>query len=195
MEYQAINFLTAPIVEPVTVDEVKEQLRLELDEDTQDTMIESYIAAAREGVEKYLGRALNTQTIQIFFDCFFNLLELPYPPIQSLTHVKYFDSDGVQQTLSTDVYQSDIISIPGRIILKSSQSWPTLETQKLNAVEVQFDTGYGDLATDIPQPIRQLVAAIAVDLYEHPEMNVELRLQENRAYDFLAVNYKIPVVY
>ena len=58
MEYQAFKVLTAPIVEPVTVDQVKEQLRLELDEDTQDAMILLLITAAREGVEKYLGKAL-----------------------------------------------------------------------------------------------------------------------------------------
>lgn len=193
MEYQALNILTAPSVEPVTADEVKEQLRL--DGTDQDTMIGLLIVAAREGVEKYLGRALITQTWQIFFDCFPNLIELPKSPFQSVTHIKYYDGDGDQQTLSTDTYQTDLISIPGRITVAFGESWPTTRSGKMNAVEVQYIAGYGDAASNVPQPIKQLITAIAVDLYEHPEMNIELRITNNPAYNFLAVNYKIPAVY
>ena len=86
MEYQAFKILTAPAAEPVTADEVKDQLRL--DGTDQDTMIDLLIAAARAGVEKYLGRALITQTLQLFYDSFPAEIELPYPPYQSVSHIK-----------------------------------------------------------------------------------------------------------
>jgi uncharacterized phiE125 gp8 family phage protein len=189
MNWTGIQVETAAIVEPVTAAQVRDQLRQ--DETAQDTMIDLLITAAREGVEKYLGRTLNTTTYNIFYDDFPTTIELPRPPYQSVTHVKYYDSDGVQQTLTavTD-YQTDLISEPARIEAAYGTTWPTSRAI-LNAVEVRYVAGYGDAADDVPQPIRQLVTAIAVDLFEHPEMNIELRISENPAYRFLAVNYKI----
>lgn len=192
MNYQALKLLTAPTTEPVTTAQVKNQLRL--DGTDQDTMISSLITAAREGVEKYLGRSLITQTWQVYFNDLLQEMQLPYPPYQSISHVKYYDSDGVQQTLSTDYYQTDLVSIPGRIKESYGYTFPSVRYNKMNAVEIQYVTGYGD-ADDVPAPIKQLIIAIAVDLFEHPELNIEYRIMENKTYRYLATNYKIPVVY
>ena len=192
MEYQALNLLTAPSTEPVTIAELKSQLRL--DGTDQDTMLTSLITSARQGVEKYLGRALITQIWQAFFDCFYYEMHLPFAPYQSITHIKYYDSDGNLQTLDSDYYQYDLFSVPARIKEAYGYNFPTTRYEKLNAVEIQYVAGYGDDTTDVPEPIRQLILGIAVDLYEHPEMNVELRINENKAYHYLAINYKIPVV-
>ena len=96
--------------------------------------------------------------------------------------------------MDSSVYQTDLISIPGRIKTAYGESWETTRSGDLNAVEVQYVSGYGDSGDDVPQPIKQLITAIAVDLYEHPELNIELRINENKIYNYLALNYKIPVV-
>ena len=195
MEYDALKILTAPASEPVSLTELKLQLRIESDDDSQNAMLTSYIKSARQGVERYLGRALITQTLQAFFDCFSYQMVLPYCPYQTLTHIKYYDADGDLQTLDSSIYQTDLISEPARISTAYGQSWPTTRSGKYNAVEIQYVAGYGDTSTDVPEPIRQLILGIAVDLYEHPELNIELRINENKTYNYLALNYKIPVVY
>ncbi len=193
MEYQALKILTASTVEPVSAAEVRAQLRL--DDIEQDAMIGSLIMAARQGIEGILGRTFTTTTYQLFYNKFPVEIELPMPPYQTpVTHIKYIDIDGEQQTLSSALYQTDLISEPGRIIPAYSKTWPSTRND-LNAVEIQYIAGYGDNSVDIPQPIRQLVTGIAVDLYEHPEMNIELRISDNPTYKFLASRYKISVVY
>jgi len=193
MEYQAFKILTAPSTEPVLKADVKGQLRI-VDFTDDDDMIDVLILASREAVEKYLGRALITQTLQIFFDCFPGTIEIPYSPLQSVTHVKYYDADGDQQTLSSSVYQADLVSVPGRIETAYGETWPSTRSGKLNTVEVQYAAGYGDAAADVPQPIKQTIISMAVDLYEHPESNIELRITNNPVLNRLN-SYKIPVVY
>ncbi len=193
MDYQALKILTAATVEPVTVAEVKIQLR---ETGTSfDTMIGTFITAARESIEGILGRTFTHTTYQLFYNEFPKVIELPMPPYKSpVTHIKYIDTDGAQQTLSSALYQTDLVSEPGRIIPAYSKTWPSTRND-LNAVEIQYIAGYGAAATDIPQPIRQLVTGIAVDLFEHPELNIELRISDNPTYKFLASRYKISVVY
>lgn len=192
MNYSAFKILAGPTEEPVSRDEVKEQLRILSGLTGDDNLIDRLIIAARSGVEKYLGRVLITQTLQMFYDYFPAEIELIYPPFRSVTHIKYYDEDGDLQTLSSSIYQTDLNSEPGRIIPAYGETWPTTRTGKLSAVEVQYIAGYGDSGEDVPQPIKQLIESISVDLYEHPEMNIELRITENSIYKFLALNYKIP---
>lgn len=62
MLFTSLRVLTPPAVEPVSLDLLREHLRL--DEDFDDSLLETYLAAARDSAEKYLGRALIPQTLQ-----------------------------------------------------------------------------------------------------------------------------------
>ena len=57
---------TVPVIEPVTVDEIK--LFGRIDGEEEDILIEGFIRAAREACETYLGRALISQTITMTMD-------------------------------------------------------------------------------------------------------------------------------
>ena len=51
--------------------------------------------------------ALRPQVLLLTVDCFpHDGIELPYPPCTSVDWVKYIDPLGVEQTLSTDVYET-----------------------------------------------------------------------------------------
>jgi len=62
--------------------------------------------------------------------------------LQSVTSVKYTDSDGDQSTLSTDDYIVDNDSEPGRIVLGYGTVWPTATLYPSNPIEIQFLCGY-----------------------------------------------------
>lgn len=62
------NLITAPAIEPVTLTQAKAHLRVDFADD--DTLITTLIIVARQAVEEFLGRALITQTWQVFYDKF-----------------------------------------------------------------------------------------------------------------------------
>jgi uncharacterized phiE125 gp8 family phage protein len=140
-----------PAVEPVTLAEAKAACRASADVFDEDGLIEILVSAARERGEGWTGRGWYTQTWVQVASTWAEALELQMAaPLQSVTSVKYYDSDGVLQTLSTSVYAVDTASQPGRIFLKPDQSWPSLDGSRATwRVEVTYVVGWTTVA-DVP---------------------------------------------
>ncbi|HEG43239.1 MAG TPA: hypothetical protein ENH94_04230 [Phycisphaerales bacterium] len=147
-------------------------------------LILSLIIAARQYCEMFSRRAYITQTITGKLDRFANppfhfrnMIILPNPNLQTVSSVKYIDTEGVQQTLDASVYDVDATSTPGRITLAYSQSWPSLRGEH-HAVEIIFVTGYGDAATDVPSRIIQAIKLLAGEWYREREATGVVNLNE-----------------
>jgi uncharacterized phiE125 gp8 family phage protein len=154
---------TAPTEEPVSLDEVKAHVLV--DHSADDIYLNSLIVAARMHVENYLQRALVTQTWDLYLDAFPDEIEIPLPPLVSITHIKYYDTGGTLQTLSESNYTVDTYSQPGRVVLAYSCSWPATRSI-INAVTIRFVAGYG-AASAVPRHIRQAILLKVADLYEN----------------------------
>ena len=113
-----LKLVTGPITEPIGLTEAKAQLRV--DHTTEDIYIESLIKAARDLVEDESLHALLTQTWDLYLDDWpaDDFYEIPKPPLQSITNIKYTDEDGNESTLATTVYAVDTNRTPGGIYLK-----------------------------------------------------------------------------
>jgi len=132
---------TKPTTEPVTLDEVKLNSRIEIDAD--DDLLTSLIQTSREFCEQYQNKAYATQTITAKMDSFCSSeIELPCPPLVSVTSIKYYDISGVEQTVSTTVYDIDTTSEPGKIFLKYNQTWPSDCRGHHNDVTIVYIAGY-----------------------------------------------------
>lgn len=173
------TLVTPPTIFPVTLEEAKAQSRITFVED--DTIIQRFIEGATFQVEKILQRKLITQTWKMFLDLWPLEITLLYGDLQSVTHVKYTDSDESQSTLDSSTYLVDTDSVPGRIILKTDESWPTDTLSPKNPIEIQFVTGYGATAADVPQSIRDSILIMVSDMYTYREsfvtnnkMNIEV---------------------
>jgi len=165
----ALTLVTAPTVEPVTVADIKSHLRI--DTTDEDTLIEDYITAAREYCERYQNRAYITQTWNLTLNDFpdGDEIEIPLPPLQSITSIKYYGTDDTEYTLSTDDYMVDTDSEVGRVVLKYAKTWPSITLRPANAVVIQFVAGYGDADTDVPERIKQAIKLLVGHLYENRE--------------------------
>lgn len=142
---------TPPASEPLSLDEVKKFLRLELSETEEDVLLTTLIAGAREYAESYQNRPLVTQTWQLYLDRFPYDPEIELKPgLQSVVSVKYTTADGAEIVFSADNYEVDNKSIIGKLILKNGISWPTDKLKSVNGVCVEFVCGYGD-AEDVPK--------------------------------------------
>lgn len=131
---------------------------------TEDPKLNALIKTARHKAEELTERALITQTWDWFLDKFpSGNLEVPKPPLDSVTHVKYYDTSGDLQTWDSGDYDVDTDSAPGRISPAYGESYPTARLIN-NAVNVRFVAGYGD-ADDVPQPIKEGILELVAFLY------------------------------
>ena len=132
---------TPPTLEPLTVDEAKQQLRI--DNDADDAAVDRRLKSARSQAETYLMRGLLTQTWTYAQDVWSDEILLPMAaPLASVTSVKYYDASGTLTTLATTVYLADLLSEPGRVVLKPAQTWPALQANRVLAVEIVYVVGW-----------------------------------------------------
>ena len=162
----------APDTDPVTPADVMNYARIEVADET--TLVRQLIKAATYDCEQALTwRQFVTATWTRTWDrfpgpgAFFSEIELPYPPLQSVTTVKYYDSAGTQQTLATTEYDVDALSEPGRIAPAFGKTWPATRNQ-INAVEITFVAGYG-VREVVPEGIKLAISALVAFWYEHRE--------------------------
>jgi hypothetical protein len=113
---------------------------------------------------------------------------LPYPPLQSITHLKYYDTDNVQQTWSNTNYTvGKFINQKGFIEIKDGVSTPDLYNRS-DAIEIKFECGYGSSASDVPQAIKQAILLIVGRMYELREDSVS-RLP--KASEYILDSYRV----
>lgn len=160
----ALKTYAAPTVEPLTVDQVMEHLRL----DEYETMLPLLIASARASAEAATSLALMTQTLDLYLDAFPAAeIILPRSPLQSVTSITYTDTDGATQTLAASEYLVDTASAPPRIVPAYGKSWPSTR-QQLNAVKVRFVCGHTDTAS-VPADVKAWMLLSIGTAYEHRE--------------------------
>ncbi len=158
---------------PVTIDEIKLHARVEDSETSDDASLLAYARVALEhleGRDGILNRALITQTWALRLDSFpasdDTPIQIPLPPLQSVSSITYVDSNGASQTWSSASYTVDANSQPGRVYPAYGAAYPTTRDQR-DAVTVTFVAGYGDNYTDVPEPLRFAVLALAAHFFEH----------------------------
>jgi len=160
---------TAPTAAILTTAEAKIHLRI--DHSTEDAYIAGLVETAREFIEEVTGRSLITRTYTAKLDAWppGNVIRLPYPPLLTVTSIKYTDEDGAVLTFAASDYTVDTYSEPGRIVLASDASWPSVTLADINGVEIIWTAGYGAAASVLPTKYRQAAYLLAGHLYENRE--------------------------
>ena len=170
----------------ISIVDMKSYLRVDTSDD--DVVIYSYLATATEAIKQYLRVALLTETFVFKADGFGyadgddrilalgpgvhtasrpyllgggETLDLPFPPLQSVTSVVTYDRGNNASTYDASNYQVDLQS--GRIYLNEGSTWPS-DLRAQDAVEVTYVAGYG--SGSIPAPIVQAVRMYVEQLYD-----------------------------
>ncbi len=158
--------ISGPAIEPVSLSQAKAHLRVDVDD--EDTLLTSLIAAARLHVEAYTQRVFITQTWSIYLDKWpqGQPLCLPISPIQSVTEINLFATDNTSVAVDPTGYVVDALSAPPRILWRGAGSGPR-PGRALNGIEIIVIAGYGNDATQVPQPIRQAILMLIAQWFEH----------------------------
>ena len=172
-----LQLTTPPSVEPLTLDEAKAHLKVDTTAD--DALITAMIAAARARAEWHTGRALIAQGWTLNLDAWpaSGIVEIPLPPLQSVTSVTLAARDGSTSTLSSSLYTVDAASAPARLALKPDVPPPT-NLRAVNGIAIAFTAGYGSTSSAVPELLRHAIRTIVAFLYEHRgEAPAELPLE------------------
>lgn len=176
------GLVVAPIIEPVSLAEAKLQCRV--DGTDEDELLATLIQSAREMVEDETRRALLTQTWDYVLQLWptRNYIKLPYGNLQSVTSVKWKDSDGTETTLTanTDYLVESNGHKCGRIVLPFGNSWPSGELYPSNPITIRFVCGWTS-AKAISSKIKSAILMILHDLYTNRSAQ-EFSMQQNNSY-------------
>ena len=179
-----LTVTSAASIDPVTVAELRNYARI--DDGIDSTLLTALIKAATNWCEEYTNRVFITRTLRLSLDGISefdvplkegmytapytvylqNYIELPKPPLGSVSSIVYFDDSDNQSTWDTSNYYVDAESTPPRVVLRDGGAWPT-DLRNANGIQVTYTAGYGSNATDVPEAIRIAIQQYATHLYEH----------------------------
>lgn len=145
---------------------IKRHLRI--DNLASDAVLTHYASVAEQhldGRNGYLARALVTQTWRLTLDSWpvCRQIELPFPPLVSVTSITYYDVANAQQTLAADQYAVVANEFVGRVEATPLAVWPVTYDRR-DAVQVNFTAGYG-AASAVPAPIMQGALLIIANMF------------------------------
>lgn len=144
---------SAPVDEPITLQEAQIHCRIDSDNTAEDGLLLSYIAAARRLAEAETNRALVSQAWRLDLEAFPAAeMDLPMPPLQSVQSITYLDVDGVRQTLAPADYVAFTTGLVGLVMPAYGKSWPDCRRFR-GSVQVDFTAGYGGPG-DVPEAIK-----------------------------------------
>lgn len=166
------RLITAPETEPLSTADAKSHLNIAFSDD--DSMIGVMVKAARAHIEEKLGRALITQTWQLWLDRWpeGDTVRLPRPRLQSVSSITYYDTDDDVTTFAATNYDVDTIAEPGRVVLKYAKTWPQTTLRPSKAVSIEYVAGYGDAASDVPDDIVAYLKLLVGTMYAFRETEV-----------------------
>lgn len=162
--------LVAPGEEPVSLADLKAQLRLE--DSSEDALLTGLISAARGHVEMLTRRVLIVQSWRLYLDNwpkrsnippFARRIPLSPNPVRRIVSVTLYDLSGVPLILAPALYRLDAARAPACLIVDPALGRPN---QGGNGIEIDFEAGYGDAST-VPAPLRQAILRLAALWFEH----------------------------
>ena len=168
-DHDALELLEAPATTPVTLTEVKDQLRIEHTDD--DTLINRLInvAVAYTDVQGALGHAMITQKWGQWVNSTPpQTVKLLLGPLIAVTAVKYYDANGTLQTDTLSNYEIFGTEFSTTIGPKEGFAWPVTQDRP-DAIRIEYTIGYGSATTDIPETLRHALMMLIGHWYDNRE--------------------------
>ena len=159
--------VVTPAAEPVTWQELADQLRLDGSDD------QPYVTALGIAGRMYVEASTKLTLVSTTYDVSYDVLDnngirLPRRPVTAVASVKYIDQQGTQQTLSPSLYDIDTKSIWTTIRPKPNIAFP-VTTFSPNAVTVRFTAGTATDAASVSPLAKLAITSWVAHQYENRE--------------------------
>lgn len=156
--------MNGPAIEPVTLAEAKNWLRIDQTED--DALIQTLITSARLVVEANARVMMIAQTWRLVMDSWPSspAIAMQLKPLISFDAVRVKDSAGNPQIVPPQTYLEDKTPNKARICFLSVPPTPGV---KFAGIEIDLTLGFGPSASDVPGPLRQAIRLLLARWYEN----------------------------
>lgn len=160
----AAVLLEGPAIEPVSLSEAKNYLRVEHEDD--DALIGELITAARVQVEQAARRALITQSWRIVKDHWpaSGWIVSPVNPLQAIDAARVHPREGAAFGLDLDAFTLNAAAAPA--IIAFERGVVKQPGRATGGIEIDVTAGYGDEAADVPAPLHQAIRFLLARNYE-----------------------------
>lgn len=172
------KLITAPTVSPLSLIEIKDQLRITADD--EDDKLESFAETVREEFEDLTGRTLHETTWEIALGFWPGVVRLPRaaplwldPAIATPTpsiSVFYKDSTGTETAWTDFVF--DHHEVPAVIMPAYGESFPSFTPYPLKPVRIRYKAGIANDTSPqvhVSERIKTCLLLMIGALYEHRE--------------------------
>ena len=158
-----MKLITDVSAEPIALSLLKEHLRLDPDDTSEDSTLSLYLSAARHYAQEVTGKLYGEQSWQVTLKKYYPEVTFPISSITEITSVKYLDSDKVLQTLDSGSYSFDAD-------LQTLTFTALFESEKIN---ILFKAG----ETTIKPTVKNAILLLVGHLYENRESTTDLKLK------------------
>ena len=165
----------------------------------EDDLLNAIITASRELVEDITRRKLLTQTWDYSLQSWpsSNFIKIPGGNLQSITSVKWKDTDGTETTLTAGIdylVETNGTGI-GRIVLPYGESWPSDTLYPSNPITIRYVAGWTTKAL-LPYAIKAACLLMCTDLYVNREGQIVIRVpgdafQQNKTVQRLLASWRL----
>lgn len=163
-----LTLLTAATVYPVSLAELKAQLRISHSDD--DVMLSGLIADACQYVEDASGHAIMSQTWKYSVDCApVERLYLPKHPVTAITAIDYFDAANAAQSATISDFTLYDSGMDAWAEPADGKVWPSVYSRP-DALSVTFTAG-GAAARH--RNLKQAALKLAAEWFENQNASTE----------------------
>ena len=168
--------------------ELKSWLRI--DTSDEDTEIDYMGFACQKILEDLTNTTIMQQTMTAYFDGFppeGTPIELPRPPLISITHIKYVDEDGTMQTWSDSLWTvSALGKMPATILPIAASNYPStgdvpttagIAQSRYQKVQIEYEAGYA-AAASVPDGLVVGHRMFVGHFYENREATTTVRVHD-----------------
>ena len=154
--------ITPPGSEPLSLDEIKDHLRI--DHAHEDVLIADLLSAARQHAEHLCGQKiimLVWRQYESSFPCDFTV-PLRVAPVRSVDFVTAFDAQGQPNLVDGSLFE--LVRGTEPALIKFDREFD--RTRAFNGLEVDVTAGMGELGVDIDDAIKRAILLLIAHWYE-----------------------------
>lgn len=130
----------------VTLEQVKFQVRLEQDENEEDTFLDGLIRAAYKWAERHTQSRILPAEVTVTLDGFpsgSTQIELHHTPVRSITSLEYIDTDGAEQSIDEETLRLDTRGVFPLLAPQWGTQWPDTIAEP-ESVTITMEVGFAE---------------------------------------------------